>query len=121
MTEGRPEGAPKASLSLGCLYPSGARTQDIQMNEANVIYIGQKPIMNYVLAAGKRLADGGSSVLVQARGRSISKAVDVALIAVDRSKGELTMGEIGISTETLPGADGSPLKVSCIKIVLRRP
>jgi DNA-binding protein Alba len=91
------------------------------MNETNVIYIGQKPVMNYVLAAGKRLTGIGSSVLIQARGKSISKAVDVALITVDRSKGEVRMGEIGINTEVLPGADGNPLNVSSIKISLIRP
>jgi len=91
------------------------------MNETSIIYVGQKPMMNYVLAAGKRLAEGGSSVLIQARGKSISKAVDVALITVDRSKGEVRMGDIGISTEVLPGADGDPLNVSSIRISLTRP
>lgn len=91
------------------------------MNETNVIYIGQKPMMNYVLAAGKRLTEGGSSVTIQARGRSISKAVDVALITMDRSNGEVRMEDIGISTEVLPGADGNPLNVSSIRISLTRP
>ena len=91
------------------------------MSETNVIYVGQKPMMNYVLAAGKRLVGGGSSVLIQARGKSISKAVDVALITVDRSKGEVKMGEIVVNTEVLPGADGNPLNVSSIKISLSRP
>ncbi|HNX47759.1 MAG TPA: RNA-binding protein [Methanomassiliicoccales archaeon] len=90
------------------------------MSELNAIYIGQKPMMNYVLAAGKRLVGNGSSVLIQARGRSISKAVDVALITLDRAKGEIKLGEILISTEVLPGADGNPLNVSCIKIILSR-
>jgi DNA-binding protein len=90
------------------------------MNETNIIYVGQKPMMNYVLAAGKRLADGGSSVQIQARGKSISKAVDVALITLERSKGGVSMGEIGISTEVLPGADGKPLNVSSIRISLNR-
>ena len=91
------------------------------MNETNVIYVGQKPMMNYVLAAGKRLAEGGASVLIQARGRSISKAVDVALITMDRAKGELRMGDINIVTEVLPGVDGNPLNVSSIRISLSRP
>jgi DNA-binding protein len=92
----------------------------MDMTEANVIYIGQKPIMNYVLVAGKRLAECGSCVLIQARGKSISKAVDVALITVDRSKGEVRLGGIGINTEVLPGSDGNPLNVSSIKISLNR-
>jgi len=93
----------------------------INMSETSVVFIGQKPMMNYVLAAGKRLTGNGSSVLIQARGKSISKAVDVALITVDRSNGEVRMGEIRINTEVLPGADGNPLNVSSIKISLSRP
>lgn len=90
------------------------------MVDTNVIYIGQKPMMNYVLAAGKKLGTPGSSVLIQARGRSISKAVDVALITMDRSKGDVKLEDIGISTQTLPGTDGGPLNVSSIKISLTR-
>ncbi|MHC1679980.1 MAG: DNA-binding protein Alba [Methanomassiliicoccales archaeon] len=89
--------------------------------DTNVIYIGQKPMMNYVLAAGKRLGEGGSSVLIQARGKSISKAVDVALITLDRSKGGVKLDDININTEVLPGSDGNPLNVSSIKISLSKP
>ncbi len=96
-------------------------TTEITTSATNVIYVGQKPLMNYVLAAGKRLVEDGSSVLIQARGRSISKAVDVALITVDRAKGGVKLDDIGINTEVLPGADGSPLNVSSIKIFLSKP
>jgi len=94
---------------------------EVTTSATNVIYIGQKPMMNYVLAAGKRLGEGGSNVLIQARGRSISKAVDVALITLDRSKGVVKLEEIDINTEVLPGSDGNPLNVSSIKISLSRP
>jgi DNA-binding protein len=87
----------------------------------SVIYIGQKPVMNYVLAAGKKLAEPGASILVQARGKCISKAVDVALITLDRSKDSVKLGGISISTEVLPGPDGAPQNISSIKIALNRP
>ena len=90
------------------------------MFEGNVMFIGKKPIMSYVLTAIPKLEELGG-LTVRARGMSISKAVDVALITVDRSKGEVRMGEIGINTEVLPGADGNPLNVSSIKISLIRP
>jgi len=89
-------------------------------SSTSVIYIGHKPLINYVLAVGKRLGDNGSCVLIKARGRSISKAVDVALMTVDRSKDEVKVNEIDISTEVLPGGDGNPLNVSSIKISLGR-
>jgi len=91
------------------------------MNDSNIIYVGQKPMMNYVLATGKRLGQAGSSVLIQARGKSISKAVDVALITLDRSKGQVVLGEVDICTEVLTGSDGNPLNVSSIRISLSRP
>ncbi len=90
------------------------------MTDTNIIYIGQKPMMNYVLVVGNRLGLAGSSVLIKARGMSISKAVDVALIIMDRSKGEVKLDDIGVNTEVLPGADGSPLNVSSIRISLSR-
>ena len=64
--------------------------------------------------------DRGSCVLIKARGRSISKAVDVALITMDRSKDEVKVEEIDINTEVLPGGDGNPLNVSSIKISLSK-
>ena len=64
------------------------------LNESNIVYIGQKPIMNYVLAVVKRFGAGNTDLIIQARGKSISKAVDVALISVDRSGGELALGDI---------------------------
>ncbi|OPX60604.1 MAG: DNA/RNA-binding protein Alba [Methanomassiliicoccales archaeon PtaB.Bin134] len=91
------------------------------LNESNIVYIGQKPIMNYVLAVVKRFGAGNTDLIIQARGKSISKAVDVALISVDRSGGELALGDINIHTEVLPGLDGSPQNVSSIRIGMRRP
>jgi len=86
------------------------------LSEPNIVYIGQKPLMNYVLAVVKRFGTGASDVVIQARGRSISKAVDVALITMDRTEEGVKLGGIKINTEVLPGPDGNPLNVSSIKI-----
>ena len=91
------------------------------MNEPNIVYIGQKPIMNYVLAVVKRFGTGASNVIIQARGRSISKAVDVALITMERTENGVKLSDISISTEVLPGPDGNPLNVSSIKISVEKP
>lgn len=90
------------------------------MTETNVIYIGQKPIMNYVLAVGKKLGKDGN-VDIRARGKAISKAVDVALITLDRAQGQVVLRDIGISTEVLPSDGNGSLNVSSIKISLGRP
>jgi len=43
----------------------------------NVVFVGKKPAMSYVLAVITQFSDGNSEVFVKARGRSISRAVDV--------------------------------------------
>lgn len=46
------------------------------MND-NVILVGRKPLMNYVLYINALKNDGKKEIILKARGRSISKAFDV--------------------------------------------
>ena len=54
------------------------------MSDANVVYVGNKPVMNYVLACVTQLNQGADEIVVKARGRAISRAVDVAEILKNR-------------------------------------
>ena len=44
--------------------------------ENNTIFVGSKPVMNYVLAVVTQFNEGSNSVLLRARGKAISRAVD---------------------------------------------
>jgi len=55
------------------------------MTDDNIIYVGNKPVMNYVLAVVTQFNNGADEVLIKARGRAISRAVDVAEISRNRS------------------------------------
>ena len=44
----------------------------------DVVFIGKKPDMSYVMAVITQFSEGITKVHLRARGRSISKAVDVA-------------------------------------------
>ncbi|MFH0956927.1 MAG: hypothetical protein V1813_03620 [Candidatus Aenigmatarchaeota archaeon] len=46
--------------------------------EANVVLVGKKPTMNYVLAAVTQFSDGLKDIHIKARGKNICRAVDVA-------------------------------------------
>ncbi|MFW6117741.1 MAG: RNA-binding protein, partial [Thermoproteota archaeon] len=49
------------------------------MPESEVVYVGSKPPMSYVLAVITSLSQGDAEkVVLKARGRAISTAVDVA-------------------------------------------
>jgi DNA-binding protein len=63
----------------------------------NVIFVGKKPTMSYVLAVITQFSEGNSEVFVKARGRSISTAVDV--IEVVRKK-FLQNVSVAIETDT---------------------
>ena len=91
------------------------------MSEANSVLIGKKPIMNYVLACIALFHSGAKEVSIKARGRAISRAVDVAEITRRRFLPDVKVGKITIGTEELKSEeDGNITNVSTIEIVLTR-
>ncbi|MEM2933558.1 MAG: DNA-binding protein Alba [Methanocellales archaeon] len=91
------------------------------MPEDNVIRVGDKPIMNYVLATVTQFNEGAKEVVVKARGRAISRAVDVVEVAKNRFMQDLTVGDIRIGTEEVQSEKGEKVKVSFIEIPLKKP
>ena len=90
------------------------------MPEPNTIYIGKKPTMNYVLAVVTQFSSGSGEVVIKARGRSISQAVDVAEIVRNRFVPGSKVRDVRIATEKLTGDDGRTSSVSSIEIFLAR-
>lgn len=84
----------------------------------NVVYVGRKPTMNYVLAVVTQFNSGMAEVTIKARGKAISKAVDVKEIVLSRFLPDLKEKGIKTSSEDLTNEDGSTSKVSAIQIVL---
>ncbi len=89
------------------------------MAEENVVFVGKKPTMNYVLAVVTQFNSGADLVILKARGRAISKAVDVAEIVRNRFVPTLRYGDVNIGTESLHGEKGDT-NVSSIEIELRK-
>lgn len=87
---------------------------------SNEILIGKKPLMTYVTATLVQLANE-PTVLVKARGRSITRAVDVAQIIVKRM-GNIgyKIGRVKIDSEILQSEDGKERNVSTIEIEISR-
>ena len=88
--------------------------------EENTIYIGNKPVMNYVLAVVTQMNSGVSEVILKARGRAISRAVDVAEIVRNRFISDVDVQNIDISTEEIVGNEGTSSNVSAIEIKLSK-
>ncbi|MBC7129281.1 MAG: DNA-binding protein Alba [Thermoplasmatales archaeon] len=90
------------------------------MQQENVIFVGNKPPMNYVLAAITQLNSGANKVAIKARGRAISRAVDVAEIVRRRFVPDAKIEDVKIFTEELTNEQGGKVNVSCIEIYLAR-
>jgi DNA-binding protein len=87
------------------------------MTDDNIVYVGNKPVMNYVLAVVTQFNNGADEVLIKARGRAISRAVDVAEISRNRFLTEASVKDIAISTESLSTETGET-NVSAIEITV---
>jgi DNA-binding protein len=89
--------------------------------DENVIYVGHKPPMSYVLAVVTQFNTSSSDeVVIKARGRSISTAVDTAEIVRNRFVTDAKLKEIKISTESLTNEEGRTSNVSSIEICLTK-
>jgi len=86
------------------------------MSVENVIYIGRKHVMNYILAVLLQFNAGGKTVILRARGKTISKAVDVAQIVKER----LLPNKVEVASCRIDAEDigNPPRRVSIIEIVL---
>jgi len=83
----------------------------------NAVFIGTKPVMNYVLAVITQFNSGIGDVTLKARGKAISRAVDVAEIVRNRFLQSLNVKGIGIGTEEIQ-VEGGTINVSSIEITL---
>lgn len=86
----------------------------------NTVFVGNKPVMNYVLAVVTQINNGHKNVMVEARGRAISRAVDVAEIVRNRFLTDMKIGKIEIGTEELKSKENEPVNVSTIVIPLQK-
>ena len=87
------------------------------MAQDDVVFVGNKPVMNYVLAVVTQFNSGAEDVKIMARGRAISRAVDVAEVSRSRFLPNVTVKGISISTEILD-TDRGETNVSAIEITL---
>jgi DNA-binding protein len=92
------------------------------MSDSNAVLVGRKPVMNYVLACITLFHSGAKEVSIKARGKAISRAIDVVEVVRRRFLPDVKVKNIGIGTDQIsPQEEGSSLtNVSTIEITLER-
>ena len=89
------------------------------MTDNNVVYVGNKPVMNYVLAVVKEFNNGANEVVIKARGKAISRAVDAAEVSRNRFLTDAKINGIKIGTERIASESGES-NVSIIEIAISK-
>jgi DNA-binding protein len=84
------------------------------------VFIGKKPIMSYVTACITFFNRGEEQVVVKARGRAISRAVDTVELLRRAFIQNLEIKSIDINTEELERAEGQMSNVSTIEIAIAK-
>jgi len=86
----------------------------------DTIFVGKKPSMAYVLAAITQFSSGKNEIIIKARGKSISKAVDVSQIIKNKFIPEIKFSKIEIGTDQLETESKDKINVSTIEITLNK-
>lgn len=88
----------------------------------HTIFIGSKPFMNYVTGVVMQFTtQNADEVVIKARGKFISKAVDIAEVATKRFlEGQIEVSDIKIDSEEFENKEGKQVRVSTLEIFLKR-
>lgn len=92
------------------------------MTDDNSVFIGNKPFMNYVTAVVMQFTTKNApEVIVKARGKFISRAVDVAEVSAKRFlESSVEVKGIHIGSEEFTNKEGRDVRVSNIEITLNK-
>ncbi len=91
-----------------------------EINRDNTILIGSKPSMAYVLATMTQFSSGQNEVHLRARGKAITRAVDVAEIIRRKFMRDIKVRDIQINTEEREFEGKKKINVSVIQITLAK-
>ena len=87
--------------------------------EGNLVRVGNKPVMNYVMACVTLLNSGISEIIIRARGNTITKAVDIAEMLRRSFIRDLTIISIKVGSEDVQGRE-EVFSISTIEIALKK-
>ena len=92
------------------------------MSDENSVFIGDKPFMNYVTSVVMQFTTkGANEVVIKARGKFISRAVDVTEVSRKRFlDNTIDVKDIKIGSEEFENKEGRNVRVSNVEITLVR-
>ncbi len=109
----KPAAKPAAKPEKPVVEPAGKPRE-------NTVFIGKKPLMNYVVACLTFFNAGEKEVIVKARGRAISKAVDTVELLRRGFIKDLKIQKIETGTEEITRFEGQKANISTLEITVAK-
>ncbi len=97
-------------------------TTETKNTKEQAVFIGGKPFMKYVSGVVIQFNKGANEVIIKARGKFISKGVDVAEVARNKvlKEDKIEVYNVSIGSEEFKNAEGKIVSVSIMEITLRK-
>jgi DNA-binding protein len=89
------------------------------VRQENLVRVGKKPVMNYVVACVTLFNSGNDEIVLRARGQSINNAVDI-VERLKKFQKNLQVRDINVGSEDVTRPDGTRSSISTIEIALRK-
>ncbi|MAG50435.1 DNA-binding protein Alba [archaeon] len=91
-------------------------------DDEHTVFVGSKPFMNYVTGVVMQFTtQNAKEVVVKARGKFISRAVDITEVTRKRFlESQVELKDIRIDSEEFENKEGKQVRVSTIEIVLNK-
>ena len=96
--------------------------QQLKERDDHNVFIGSKPFMNYVTGVVMQFTtQGAHEVILKARGKFITRCVDVAEVATKRFlTDQIRVADVHLGSEAFKSKEGKDIRVSTIEILLKR-
>ena len=92
----------------------------LEMSQGNLVLVGNKPLMNYVVASLTILNKGENELTLRARGKAITTAVDAAEMLRRVFVKGLAVKSINIDSEEVTSRSDEKFSISVIEITLNK-
>ena len=95
---------------------------ETRKSDDHTVFVGPKPFMNYVTGVVMQFTtQKANEMVIKARGKFISKAVDISEVAMRRFlENQIELKDIAINSEEFKNKEGKQVRVSTIEITLKR-
>lgn len=87
--------------------------------EGNMIRVGKKPVLNYVMACVTLFSSGNNEIIIRGRGKAITKAVDITEMLRRSFTKDLIIKSIKVGSEDIKRMQ-EEFPISIIEIVITK-